>query len=163
MAFKIQDSLTWISRAFGIDRASEVGDSPRLVTDTIQAVVAAQGWQNLRPQFVTQTTTNGTSVVLPGPSETEAFLYLTLQFRHTQAATRDILIFYADGEGNVSGIEGEFQATVNVDFTLSRPILVAPGHSIGVVSQQTVTGDLIVSSHFVILAAGEYVPGNPYG
>jgi len=161
--FRINDSLSWIGRALGIDRASEIGDSPRLVTDTIQAVVTAQGWQNLTPEFVTQVTTNGTAVILPAPLPNESFYYLSLQFRHNQAATRDILICYQDEEGNRSAIDGEFQATVNIDFSMTRPILVAPGHSIGVVSQQTVTGDLTVFAHFVRLAVGEYVPGNPYG
>lgn len=163
MAFRINDSLNWIGRALGIDRASEIGDSPRVVTDTIQAVVTAQGWQNLIPEFITVVTTNGTAVVLPAPPQDESFLYLALQFRHNQAATRDILIAYEDAEGNRSAIEGEFQATVNIDFSMSRPILVAPGHTLAVVSQQTVTGDLTVFAHFVRLAAGEYVPGNPYG
>lgn len=163
MAFRINDTLTWIGRALGIDRASEVGDTPRVVTDTIQAVVTAQGWQSLKPEHIEVTVTNGTVALLPVVPENQQFLYLTFQMRHTQAATRNIVIAYVDNRGNASGIAGEFAMGVNQDETLSRPILVHQFDTLGMVSQQTITGDLVISAHFIRLAKGDYVPGNPYG
>lgn len=174
MSFRIQDSLAWIARALGIDRASSRGmdlDAPATVVDTIQPIVAAQGWQaGLRRGSFIVTVPGPTNLATsPTPPVDEAWYVFAASMVHSDAGAKNTRMEITDDEQlAIVGEVGILFATTlaqNVFLPIERPFLLNHGQRLRAVSIQAIPiGQTFqIRGHFLRLAPGEYIPGGPYG
>lgn len=170
--FKIQDSLTWISKALGIDRASALGEAlhaPDTVLDTIQAVVDAKGWQAIdAAQQVAindiqagPTTTNFGAIP---PDDEWWYVFACTAFHDQPATTHRLDLGYNLITQPFGGVIASFDCATSVPVILPRPILVIPQTQLFVASDGTVTTNLILRYIYNRIKVGEHIPGAaPYG
>lgn len=170
--WNVQDKLSWIARALGVDRASSKGmdfDSPSTVLDSIQATVSAQGWQHVsaRPgRIFVQLPGPVSSVPSPDVPGDETWLVYAANVRQSGGAGANIRLDVFDRRvGGGAALTDTVNASNNAAVALSRPILLVPGQILSaealtaVVLGQTFTLEAL----FFILEPGEYFPGGPYG
>jgi len=170
VSFRIQDSLAWIARSLGIDRASSRGldlDAPSTVLDTIQATVDAHGWSRVaaRPgRFAV--TSNGPTNSVPGPDVPDGetwFVYACGIRQSSGTLTIRLDIFDRRIPGGAPIATGA--VSNNAYVVMPRPVLLVPGL---ILTGEAVTAiplgqTFVIEALFFRLATGEYVPGGPYG
>lgn len=170
--WNVQDKLSWIARALGVDRASSRGmdfDSPSTVLDSIQSTVEAIGWEHvsLRPgQFFVQLPGPVSSVPSPPVPEGEAWFVYACDARQSGGAGANIRIDVFDQRvGRGASLHDTVNASNNACIAIPRPVLLVPGQ---ILSAEALTAvplgqTFTLSGLFFILEPGEYFPGGPYG
>lgn len=168
--FKIQESLAWISKVLGIDRASSAGmdlQAPATVPDTIQAIVDGLGWEHPAVGTIEadQNLALGVQTVrTDSPPEGEKWLVIAASALHDQAATHDLtMAFEKIGVFPAVAVVNTTSRAQGDQITLQRPFLLTPGTNLLVSSQAVVVTNLIMRWSWIRLPEGAYVPGSPYG
>lgn len=171
MSFKIQDSLAWIAKALGIDRASSTGmdlAAPATVLDTIQAVVPAKAWGAAANIGFFDVTVAGPTQSASGPEPPpgQNWYVFGCDVRHNQATTHTIRIdVFHRPSGLSTTIRGATALGNLVFMGIERPILLRPGMLLSAESNTVIIAgsNLRLKGLFVRLEENEYMPGSPYG
>lgn len=172
--FKIQESLNWIARALGVDRASAQGqdpDAPSVVLDTIQAGLEARGWLACAEIRTFNATAAGPTQSVAGPDVPagEFWLVLACNVRHTDVTQRTVRIDLFNRQ-TPQAVKAVALTEVNVQIgntghvALLRPILLVPGCILSgeATSPIAATFNFLLDGHYVVLRPGEYIPYSPW-
>lgn len=172
--YKIQESLAWIAKTLGIDRASSTGmdlQGPATVQDTIQATVDTLGWDlPLQEEVAVAGGVGVTPVLAPAVPDEEQWLVTAVHVFHGEVANpHDLgLSVVIPGSGlpiNIMNWTLGANTPAFYPAISERAYLLGPGMQLraAINDPPLAAGVLSLQFYFHRLEIGQYVPGSPYG
>jgi len=160
---KIKRAITWIRKSLEVTNAATT--QPGTVDGTIIPSIDTLGWDSAQTTEFANGSSAGAAAGLSVVPEGEAFLFFAASAHHTDAGgPHTLALQFVDAEGNLAWLTSTVVVAVNEQVALTRPILVPAGATLSAISLDALgPASLFITTAFVRLPAGEYLPGSPYG